>query len=925
LFMMPVYSNQNLKYEENIFRLVEQHNIGGIILMQGSPSGHVQFTNTLQKHSKVPLMVAIDGEWGVAMRVDSINPYPKAMALGAIQNDQLIYDLGQQIAFQCKRMGIHINFGPVLDINTQYNNPIINMRSFGNVGKNVARKGLAYAMGMQNNGVMAVGKHFPGHGSTFTDSHKTLPVVYASKEQLLYKEIFPFENLIQNELGGVMVAHIAYPSLDARVNRPASLSVIVIDSILKKRIGFKGLVFTDALNMKGVTKYFKPGQIEVEALIAGNDILLYPENVDAGVNAIVNAIKEGIILEKEINDKCKKVLKAKQWFGLDNYKAAKIKHLLDEINTVDSKKLNQQLIEASITLVQNRNGLLPLKQLENKRILCLSMGGKNKDTFFKYLQRYARVDTLSCSKWTTEIEAHEILDTLTYYTHVIVGHMGISEWPFRQFNMSKVNIELAQKIAEKKSTVLCMFGNPYALRYYNSAENFSSILIAYNDQSSNQKVIAEAVFGGIDVSGTLPISVNEKLKSGNGLFYNTTRLKYSDPYEFTLSDTAFYKIDSIAQSAIDIKATPGCQIIYVKDGKVVYDKTFGFHTYQKNKGVKWYDIYDIASVTKVASTTLSLMKMYEDNLFDPAAKLSKYFTELIKTDKKSVRINQVMAHHSGFRSWIPFYRNTLTDEGELRADLYSKDSMTPYSIKVARDLYLRNDYVDSVYQAIIDTPLYHKKKYRYSDQGFYWLAKLINKQTGQPINEYVNKIYYSPLGMNNTFYNAWKYKNEENIIPTENDKNFRKQIVRGYVHDQGAALLGGVSGHAGLFSNANDLAKLGQLLLNQGYYGEIQYFSSKTLAVFNKSYFKRKGNRRALGFDKPALKLGDPGPTCRSASQASFGHSGFTGAYFWVDPENQSVFVFLSNRTFPSQENNKLVELNIRTHIHQEFYNVFEH
>jgi CubicO group peptidase (beta-lactamase class C family) len=479
-------------------------------------------------------------------------------------------------------------------------------------------------------------------------------------------------------------------------------------------------------------------------------------------------------------------------------------------------------------------------------------------------------------------------------------------------------------VASLKPTVLSFFGNPYALKYFSSTRDFQAILIAYNNTSLAQEYLAQAIFAGIKVDGVLPVSLNENYPSGTSYTYTASRLKYTDPNEFDLPDTVFYQVDSIVLDAIAKKAMPGCQVFYAKNGKVIYNKQFGYETYRKSTEIKLGSVYDIASVTKIAATTICLMKMYETNQFDPTAKLSLYLEELKQTDKKSIRINQILAHQSGLHAWIPFYKETLI-EGKLRSDLYAVDSSEHFSIKVADQLFLRKDYVDSIYQTLLDTPLYHKKKYRYSDLGYYWMVKLIKQQTGRDIDNLASLNYYKPLGMNHTTFNAWQLVPTLNVVPSENDKIYRQQEISGYVHDPGAAMLGGVSGHAGLFSNANDLGKLGQMLLNKGSYGGDQFFLAKTLDVFNKSYFKRKGNRRALGFDKPALKLGDAGPTCESASQSSFGHSGFTGTFFWIDPEENSVFVFLSNRTYPNQENKKLVEMNIRTNIQQVFYNVFEH
>lgn len=923
LIMIPAYANMDSRYEQKLHKTINEKQIGGVILMRGEPYKSTKLINSLQEQVDIPLMVAIDGEWGPAMRIDSVLSFPKAMPLGAIQNDQSVFNVGVEIAKQCKRMGIHINFAPVIDINTKYNNPIINMRAFGSHAKSVARKGLAYAIGMQSNGIMAVGKHFPGHGSTYTDSHKTLPIVYHSKEQLMNIDMFPFEKMIHNELGGVMVAHISYPALDARINRPASLSVNIIDSLLVKKLGFKGLVFTDALNMKGVTKFYKPGEIELEALKAGNDVLLYPENIDAAVNRIVKAVNSGELAENIITEKCRKVLKAKQWFGLNNYKPANIEQIKEDLNSINANKVNYISNKESLTLIENKADLLPFSDLENLNVLVINIGDKQNSSFENGVQRYVRADVLDYEKKPSSDELAQLNDALINYSHVLLVQHGVSEWPFHNFNLKQWHVELAQLVSNNISSVLIFSGNPYALRNYNNIDAFNSILITYGNNKLILDLASQSLFGGICVSGRLPIDISEKYRAGAGYSFDAIRLEYIEPYVMGLNEKAFSKVDSLIEQAIKIKATPGCQVVFVKNGRVLYNKSFGYHTYGKKQLVEWSHLYDIASVTKVAATTISLMKLYDENLIDPVAKLSNYFPELKTTDKKAVRINQILAHHSGMRSWIPFYRNTIDDKGNLRQGLYSNDSLPNYSIKVANNLYLRNDYVDSVYKAIIDTPIYKKKKYRYSDLGFYWLAELVKLQSKKGIDSFVHDHYFKPLGMGYTLYNPWRNSYNYTIIPSEDDKLFRKQKIIGYVHDQGAALLGGVSGHAGLFSNANDLAKLGQLLLNKGIYGGKAYFSSKTLDVFNKQYYKRKGNRRALGFDKAPLKEGSPGPTCLSASPESFGHSGFTGTYFWVDPIDESVFVFLSNRTYPSQENKKLVQYDFRTNIHQAFYDVF--
>jgi len=925
LLMLAVYSNKDKKYEDEIVQTVENYQIGGIIFMQGGTIRQALLNNRLQAVSHVPLMVGIDGEWGLGMRLDSTISFPRGMQLGALSKDQLVYDLGDEIARECKRLGIHINFAPVIDVNVNPQNPVINSRSFGEDKRNVTRKGFAYMMGMQSNGILAVGKHFPGHGDTSTDSHQTLPVLNQSANRLNDVELYPFKNLINNGIGGIMVAHLSVPALDKLPGRPASLSPMIIDSLLKSVMNFKGLIFTDALNMKGVTRDFLPGEIEVDAILAGNDVLLFPENIELAIENINDAVNSGRIPMQTIDERCRKILKAKKWFQLDLYIPVDTTNIIRDLNTPEARFLNRSIIEQSLTLVRNQNDFIPLKELDNQRILSISLGTSQASDLNNYLNRYTRVDTLAYSNEELLEKQNQILDTASHYNLIIINQLQTSLSPYQHYGIDSKAIGLTDLLAQKQNVILAFMGNPYGLANYRQLDRMKAIIVGYEDNTIARDLMAQGIFGGIPFAGKLPVSINQQFKEGQGVqIKKPIRLKFTTPLEFGLNDSVFYQVDSIVDSAMALKAIPGCQVLFAKEGKIIYNKSLGYYTYDAKQPVKPDDIYDLASLTKIVATTVSLMKLYEKKKIDPSAKLSKYLTELKRTDKDRLRINEIMAHQAGLHAWIPFYKNTLTPDGELRSDLYSNDSTGLFSIKLTDSLFLRSDYVDSVYQSILDTTIYQEKKYRYSDLGFYWFAKLIKQISGEPIDRFADENFYGPLGMNNTAYYPLKHFSLSRIVPTEKDNIFRKTVIRGYVNDQGAALLGGVSGHAGLFSNANDLAKYAQMLLNGGQYGGDRYFKERTVKLFTRTYFKRTQNRRALGFDKPALKPDEPGPTCPSASVESYGHSGFTGTYLWIDPASQSIYIFLSNRSYPDQSNNKLVDLNIRTEIQQVFYDVFE-
>ncbi len=921
LIMLAVYSNKSAAYEQEMIDLLAHYQLGGLIFMQGGPLRQAVLQNKLQAVSSLPLLIGMDAEWGLSMRLDSTMGFPRAMALGAIQNDALIYDFGEQLAVQCQRLGVHVNFAPVLDINSNPDNPIINYRSFGENKSNVARKGLAYAQGMQDRHVMAVGKHFPGHGDTDSDSHYTLPIVNHSYGRIDTLELYPFRMLTKGGIGAMMVAHLATPNLSADQQRPASLSQDVVLGLLRDSLGFDGLVFTDALNMKGVTRDYAPGEIEVEALKAGSDILLFPTDIPKAIKSILKAVKKGELTEAQIDAKCRKVLQAKAWAGLQEFHPVDTMHLFADLHRPEAYALREKLQEASLTVLQEKN-ILPCVELAEQSMALILVGDdKDGHVLWENMNFYTAVDLFQLD---AEQDILAIADSLESYDQVFVSLSQTSNAAYKNYGVADWQIRVVDHILQKENSVLLYFGNPYLLKRLAGPFHKNAVMVTYASNADLKRIAGQAVFGGRSVSGKLPVSVNEYWQEGAGSRYAKIRLAYADARYFALSEEAFRPVDSIVQAAMAEGATPGCQVLYAKDGVVVYHKAWGYHTYQQQRPVQLTDIYDLASVTKVMASTVSLMKLYDTGRLDPFQKVSKYNHLLKHTDKKSLKFSEFLAHQSGLHSWIPFYKSTLDQQGNLRRDLYRQEASDSFQIQVLDNLYLRNDIADSVMQAIVDTPLHDKKKYLYSDLGYYWMPSVIEGLTGKRIDQYATDNFYEPLGMNYTLYLPLQKFAYAQIVPSEVDQSFRKSVIHGFVNDQGAAMLGGVSGHAGLFSNANDLAKMSQMLLNGGVYGGKRYLKSSSIETFNTAYFQKKENRRALGFDKPAMQVGDPGPTCEQASQSSFGHSGFTGTYFWVDPDTQSVYVFLSNRTFPNADNNKLVKHDIRTKIQAAFYEAFE-
>ncbi|UTW65673.1 serine hydrolase [bacterium SCSIO 12643] len=921
LFMVAAYSNKTQEHVNEIDQLIEKNHIGGLIFFQGGPVRQARLTNRFQAKSKVPLLIAMDAEWGLGMRLDSTISYPRQMMLGAIQDNEIIYRMGEDIAKQCNRLGVHINFAPVVDVNVNPKNPVINSRSFGEQKQNVGDKGLAYMNGMQKHHVLAVAKHFPGHGDTDKDSHKALPLVNHDINRLNDIELYPFKTLFDSGCGGVMVAHLLIPAIDSTPNRATTLSPKVVTGLLRNKMGFNGLVFTDALNMKGVSNYYKPGEADLLALLAGNDVLLFPKDVPLAVNMIKSAIKEGRLSESDLNAHVIKILKAKYWAGLNNYAPIDEMHLYEDLNKVKYQRLYRQLIAKSVTLLKNTDHLIPYKDLENKKFASVAIGGKVNNYFQKKLKSYADVTMFHLPKDATEEQVKKLLVQLESYSEVIVSFHKPSRSPSIHFGVSQKSQSVLGKIAQNKSVSLVSFTNPYVFNWVKETSKCNAVVVAYNEKVTTQEITAQLLFGGVGAAGKVPVSAGE-FESGTGFITDAIRFSYSVPANVGMNPIKLAEIDSIANYAIENGATPGCQILIAKDNQIVWNKAYGYHTYEKKTPVLADDIYDLASLTKVVATLPAVMQLVDAGNIELDGTLGMYLPDLVSgTEYAKITLREMLAHQAGLRSWIPFYLNTM-ENGVPRYDIYSLESSPTYPIKVADQLYINKSYPDSMMKIIVSKSLKEPGEYKYSDLGYYFLKEIIERQTSTTLDAYAMTHFYQPMGMTTTGYHPADRFPLSQIVPTENDNYFRKQLVHGYVHDPGAAMQGGVGGHAGVFSNAEDLAKIWQMYLNKGSYGGVQYIDSATVVEFSKCQFcepNDKGNRRAVGFDKP-VRGDDGGPTCSCVSYASFGHTGFTGTISWADPEENLIYIFLSNRIYPTAENRKLISMNVRTDIMEVIY-----
>jgi len=926
LIMINVYSNKgdDETYVKNISNLIQTFKIGGICFFQGGPVRQANLTNLWQSVSKIPMLVAIDAEWGLAMRLDSTVEFPKAMTLGAIQDNQLIYDMGVEIARQCKRIGVNINFAPVVDVNSNPLNPVIGSRSFGEDKINVALKGLSYMKGMQDGGIIATAKHFPGHGDTDTDSHFDLPIIKNTVTRIDSVDLYPFKELIKNNVNGVMVGHLYIPAFDTAKNNASTISKNIITGLLKEKLNFKGLVITDALGMQGVTNFNESGMLEVKALEAGNDILLMPQDIPTTIHQIKKAITQGELSKADIEKKCKKILLYKKKHGLQTFKPIEIKNIIEDLNSNKAKLINRRLYENAITLLINRNGILPIKNIDTLKLASVLIGDTIQNTFQKRLYDYMQVDMFSISLTPTKEQIDNLINKLAAYNLTIVSVHKTNNSLKNNYGVTSKVIDLINQIKNKNKIILDIFASPYCLQSLYNTQNIEALLISYQDKDISQDISAQIIFGGIESKGKLPVTASFQFPLNTGIqTKDIFRFKYTVPEELNIASLDLKEIDSIVLNGIKDTAFPGCQIMLVKDNKVFYQKSFGFFTYEKTRPVTNADIYDLASITKIAATTVSVMKLYDERKINIDKTLGDYLPSLKGSNKENLSIRKVMAHQAKLKAWIPFYLQTILS-GKLDTSIYRTSYSDVFSVKVAENIYIKKDYTDTIFKRIIESPLRTNNTYLYSDLGFYLLMKIIESITNEPLEQYTFENFYKPMGMATMCYRPLNYFPKERIAPTEMDTSFRKQLLQGYVDDPGAAMLGGVCGHAGLFSNANDLAKLLQMFLQFGVYADKDYIEKSTINEFTSYQYPEKHNRRALGFDKPLNSVPSKKQTCESTSTLSYGHSGFTGTYFWVEPKENFIYIFLSNRVYPDAKNVKITTMDIRSNIHQVVYNAIK-
>ncbi|WP_245541969.1 glycoside hydrolase family 3 N-terminal domain-containing protein [Proteiniphilum acetatigenes] len=927
LFMPIVEPNSSWK--TRISGYIRNQKVGGLLFSKGTLVQQADITNYAQQVADIPLLVSLDGEWGLSMRLTDAPKYPRNMIIGAIQDEEIIKLYGQEVARQCKEMGIHINFAPSLDVHSNPKNPIIGTRSYGENPVNTAKNGIAYAKGLEENGVMSVAKHFPGHGDTSEDSHKTLPTIAHNRERLEQVELLPFREYINAGLSGMMTGHLNVPALQTK-GMPASLSPEVGIRLLKEEMGFTGLTFTDGMAMKGVSD--QP-EASIKALLAGNDIILGVINQGKEFASVKKAVEDGTIPTSLLEEKVLKILSYKYILGANKFTPINTSSVHSRVNTSSAEWVQKKIYDGALTLLKNEKDLIPVKKLDETKIAALSIGTTANNTFHKYLKKYAPVATFSAQSTAALPE----IKGLKEYDLVIISiHSN-----------NAADAAALQQLTKDQKTVLTFFTSPYRVdNFQASVNNATAVVMAYDATDFAQMSAAQGIFGGIAISGKLPVST-DILQEGTGFDTNKNRLGYSVPEEVGLSSERFNEIESIALEGIRQRAYPGCQILVAKDGVIIYEREFGKFDYRDGTEVTDETVYDLASVTKATATLPAIMKLYDEKKIRLQDPLSKFVPETKGSNKANLTIRSLLLHETGVASFIPYY-TTAIDEKSYSGSLFGKNSAVyharyagawgrtdykflpdlistreseQFHLPVAKGLYASNKMHDKLLKEIIDTPLSRKGSYRYSCLNFMLLKEAIESVSGTDLDTYVKQNFYHKLGASTTTFQPLKYIPLERIPATEDDPFFRKQHVRGYVHDEGAALFGGISGNAGLFSNANDLVKIYQMWLNGGEYGGERYLSEETVRLFTTT--KSSISRRGLGFDKP-----DPtnrySPTSPGTPIEVYGHTGFTGTSFWIDPTYNMIYIFLSNRVNPARTPNRLSTLSTRERIQEELYHALK-
>ena len=867
--------------------LIRDRHLGGVVLWQSDVYEAAMMLNALQSEARIPLLVGGDFERGMAMRVRRATVFPDAMAIAATRDPDLAYRAGYATAQEARAIGVHQNFAPVADVNTNPMNPVINTRSFSDNSWLVGVMVSAYLHGTNDAGVISTAKHFPGHGDTRTDSHLDLPVLPFDRARLDTMELAPFRGAIQAGVKSVMVAHLAVPAVGGSPRIPTSLLPAAIDTLLRHDLGFKGLIVTDAMEMRGVMRGYSTALSSVMAVQAGADIILMPADEETAYAAVVRAARSGEITEDRLDESVRRILAAKYWAGLDCQRTVPLDSIPRRVATREHRTLARDIARRAITLVRNEGQILPLVERTAGRVavfVVTDSGDSRSDIhrpgprytteapgtyFVQQLQRrigsvQTRLLTSSSTKGDLEAAIAQAKASQLVILSVNARMRNASD----RVRLPEVLEDFLADLARVRTQVVAvLLGNPYALPSFSA---FPGVLCAYGDAEPLMEAAVEALMGEIEIGGKLPVSVSDRYAMGAGIPLQQSVLRLEDRSTTERDAEAFRAVDNIIRTAIADSAFPAAQVAVVHRGALVYNRAFGTFTYDPaSRDIDLTTMFDLASLSKVIGTTNAVMKLFDEGRIGLDDSVSKYLPAFAEGEKAGITIRHLLTHRAGFPPFRQFWTFCATPAAMI----------------------------DSAFA----TPLVSKPgdSTIYSDIGFITLGKVVEQASGTTLDAYLQREFIDPLGLLSTMYNP-PSSLVERIAPTEVDTAWRKRLVRGEVHDENADFLGGVSGHAGLFSTSRDLAVLMSMILQNGSYGGKHYLKPETIELFTRN---AAPGSRLLGWDVKS-------PTGSSAgslfSPTSFGHTGFTGTSIWVDYERELCVIFLTNRVHPTRANTKL-------------------
>jgi len=923
MLMVPAWT-KNESLSDEVIDAVEKHHVGGVIFFQGTAQTHAQAIQYLQQTAKIPLLIGMDAEWGAAMRLDHLHKFPYPLTIGASQDANLAYEIGRAQGKQLKRLGVHINFAPVVDLNINPNNPIIGFRSFGDQADQVGKLASAFNSGLEHEGVWGCAKHFPGHGNTNADSHKELPLVNHNKSSLK-KELKPFDILIEHGVKSVMVAHLRIPYLDNRPNMPSSLSPKIVSKLLRNDLGFNGLIITDAMNMKGISAHYKNDEAVRMAINAGNDIICFVDDIPSIMSSCRAWLKSGWVDSITVRKAAKRILESKFALGLKRtpHNVVQLKQLLEkdynDFLGISDKNTNKEdaaidIASKSLCLLGKHN--LPWATHTHDSLWLIAFGGRTSEDILGKLNFYHHTEIVWAHQFQSTDELHAFVKQKKGPKLVFNGAQKM--WSNNPRELPKNLKIFLESMKEPKDMVFLHTGNIYALQGLRTA---IPVLLGMETGVEYQKAAIDALFGQRSIPGKLPVDIDEywtKDKSKNLISY-AYQANESNPQPNDFLCNEYKSLSGIMDSIVLNRASQTAQLLVLKNGSKVYNISRGKDPIG-NK-INEHSIYDIASITKLAATTVALMKCTEDFRLDLSKPISTYWKEAESYPWSNTPIYRFLIHRSGLPPYLPL-KSILS-----KHPLFSihRDSMdfSKGMIDMGDSLDLPSAVKDSVWYWICHTEpksVQRRKPYPYvySDLNAIILARFVEHLTKESLSSFCDKNFYRPLGMHRTGFLPKRRQLEKWTLPTQIDSLWPRGKIQATVHDPTSALMGGIAGNAGLFSTAHDLANLMQMICNGGKLNGKRYFNKSTVDLFTQVWAYDE-NHRGLGFDKPN---GFPNQLKHKEYKGSnlfdyaplsiFGHSGFTGTWVWADPKEDLVFIFLSNRTYPNDRRNSLAKKGYR-------------